>query len=493
MKARALLFTVAAVVLTAGPIGVAPLDATLELPTAQTALAMLNDATHFSELVDVPRVPRGTSGRERVQAYVSYPDRTEKAPVVLVTARHQGFSDWVRAVGSQMARDGFIAIVPDDTLDDVLDRNSPVRAYAASLHEANGRIATLDFYEDIDGTPRIAASVDTPAGTAGNDIRMANFTLASHGWASALAFLREETGNRFVADAPAHMAHAAMEAMAQERGRGGRGGEAGRGGDGGRRPGSGLNEKREDLPANWVMAKKAVAQTPRKHEWVDLAVGSAKVRAWVVYPDGNQKAPAVIVLHGATGATDNMKAVADQLAHDGFIGILIDMASGLGPNGGNFDAIPYPDEVMMATGKLGREGVFARIKATYEYAAKHPRSNGKVATLGFCGGGGNSFRSAADVPGLNAAVVFYGQSPDAATLANVKAPVIGFYGENDVRVTESVAPAQAEMKKLGKVYEPNIYPRVTHSFLMFQDLGDNFLATEDSWAKTNAFLKKHLM
>ena len=486
MKARSLLLTVAAVVLTAGPIGVASLGATLELPSAQTAKAMLDDATLFSELVAV------TSGVEPIHAYVSYPDRADKAPVVLVTARHQGFSDWVRAVGSQMARDGFIAVVPDRDLDDVLDRNSQVRAYAAGLNEANGRIATLDFYEDVDGKPRIAASVDTPE-TAGNDIRMASFTLAAQGWANALAFLREETGNRFIADPHAHMKHAAMGAMTQERGRGGRGGEGGRGGDGGRRPGSGLNEKRDDLPANWVMAKKAVAQTPRKNEWVDIPVGNAKVRAWVVYPAGNEKAPAVIVLHGATGATDNVKAVADQLAHDGFIGILIDMASGLGPSGGNFDSIPFPDEVMMATGRLGRDGVMARIRATYDFAAKHPRSNEKVATLGFCGGGANSFRSAAEVAGLNAAVVFYGQSPDAATLANVKAPVIGFYGENDVRITESVAPAQAEMKKLGKVYDPHIYARVTHSFLMFQDLGDNFLATEDGWAKTNAFLKKYLM
>ena len=73
----------------------------------------------------------------------------------------------------------------------------------------------------------------------------------------------------------------------------------------------------------------------------------------------------------------------------------------------------------------------------------------------------------------------------------INAPVIGFYGENDARITATVAPTVAEMKKQGKVYESRIYPATTHAFLQFQDLGENTKATEDAWPKAIAFLRQH--
>lgn len=278
----------------------------------------------------------------------------------------------------------------------------------------------------------------------------------------------------------AHVEHAALEEMAQQPGREGRGGEGG-----------GLTDKRDDLPANYVMAKTVVAHSPRRSEWVDIPVGTAKLHTWIAYPQGNDRAPIVLVLHGASGPNDWVRGVADQLAHDGFIALTLDLVSGLGPNGGNFDSFEFPDDVVKAQGRLGRDGTLARIKAAREYGLKLPRSNGKSATLGFCGGGGNSFRAAAEIPDLNAAVVFYGPPPDSAAMATIDAPVLGFYGENDVRITSTVAPTAAEMKKQGKVYESHIYPRTTHAFLQFQDLGDNTKATEDAWPRAIAFLRQH--
>ncbi len=133
-----------------------------------------------------------------------------------------------------------------------------------------------------------------------------------------------------------------------------------------------------------------------------------------------------------------------------------------------------------------------RFKAARDYALKLPRSNGKTASLGFCAGGGNSFRFAGEVPDLNAAVVFYGTPPDEATMSQIKAPVLGFYGENDARVTSTVQATITAMERLGKVYEPHIYPKTTHSFVMFQDAGANAAAITDAWPRAIAFLKKHI-
>jgi carboxymethylenebutenolidase len=112
--------------------------------------------------------------------------------------------------------------------------------------------------------------------------------------------------------------------------------------------------------------------------------------------------------------------------------------------------------------------------------------------MGFCAGGGNSFRFAGEVPELNGAVVFYGGPPDDTVMQKIHAPVVGFYGENDVRVTAAVEPTAAKMRSLGKTYEPHIYPKTTHSFVLFQEVGGNPAAVKDAWPRAIAFLKKQL-
>jgi carboxymethylenebutenolidase len=133
-----------------------------------------------------------------------------------------------------------------------------------------------------------------------------------------------------------------------------------------------------------------------------------------------------------------------------------------------------------------------RYKAAREWALTLPRSNGKTASIGFCYGGTHSFRFAGEVPDLNAAVVFYGGPPGEDVVKRIKAPVLGFYGENDARVTATVAPTAELMKSLGKSYESRIYPKVTHSFLYFQDLSVNRDAVADAWPRTIAFFKRYL-
>ena len=78
---------------------------------------------------------------------------------------------------------------------------------------------------------------------------------------------------------------------------------------------------------------------------------------------------------------------------------------------------------------------------------------------------------AGEVPELNAAAVFYGAGPNEATIAKINAAVIGFYGQIDARIVETVEPTVTAMKKLGKTYERHIYKDATHAFLEYQNLG----------------------
>ncbi len=77
-------------------------------PDASGALARLNSSPRHGEWVTIR-----TGGGESLRAWVVYPERSSKAPVVLVVHEIFGLSSWVRSVADQLAADGFIAIAPD--------------------------------------------------------------------------------------------------------------------------------------------------------------------------------------------------------------------------------------------------------------------------------------------------------------------------------------------------------------------------------------------
>jgi carboxymethylenebutenolidase len=249
-----------------------------------------------------------------------------------------------------------------------------------------------------------------------------------------------------------------------------------------------------DLPADEAGAKEAIEKTPRHAEYASITVEgrATPLKAFVVYPERKDKAPVIIVIHEIFGLSDWIKAVADQLAREGFIAIAPDLLSGKGPNGGGTESFA-PDAVRAAISGLARPEVMAALDATRSYGIKLPAANGKSGSIGFCWGGGTSFVYAAAQPGLNAAVVYYGTSPTAEALAAIKAPVLGLYGGNDARVNATIDPASAEMKKLGKTYDPHIYDGAGHGFLRQQggQAGANLKATQQAWPATVAFLREH--
>ena len=417
----------------------------LSLPSIDEAKALLNSTHHHPDWVQVP------AGSKTILASVTWPDRADKAAVIIITAPDQKMSDQLRAIADQMADEGFIAVVPDALSSATADVDV-VRDYMTNHPAANGRHATV-----------IVSS---------NDLRI------------DLAALHKRTGSdpSRVMHMPrhAHMGHAMFEREpAQQRGE-----QACAIGS--------LTCKRDDLVAGVSTAKSTLARSPIRAEWVDIPVGSAKLHTRITYPQSGGKAPIVIVMTGAGGLNDWMRSVGDQLAREGFIGVASDIHSGFGPNGGNWDSFDgLQDEAIKANARIPRDEVMRRYKAAREYALKLPQANGKSASIGFCAGGGNSFAFAGEVPDLNAAVVFYGAGPNEATMAKINAPVLGLYGQIDARIVETVEPTVAAMKKLGKTYERHIYKDATHAFLEYQNLGANGEATADAWPRAITFLKEH--
>ena len=252
----------------------------------------------------------------------------------------------------------------------------------------------------------------------------------------------------------------------------------------------------QDLPPDEEHAKAVLDKSPRHGEFVDVKMpdGKTVINTWVVYPERSDKAPVVLVIHEIYGLTDWIRAVTDQLAKAGYIAVAPDLISGMGPGGGGTESAKDRDEVVRLIRGLKPEETIARLNAVRDYAIHIPSADGKIATVGFCWGGTNSFLYATAQPDLQAAVVYYGTSPDSAGIAKIKAPVLGNYGADDARVDATVPPAAEEMKRLGKVFEYEMYEGAGHGFLRQQTgrEGANMKATEKAWPKTLAFLKRYL-
>jgi carboxymethylenebutenolidase len=136
-------------------------------PVAAEQLATaLKSSPRKSAWVDI----KGSNGTP-IKSFVVYPDRRDKAPVVIVVMEIFGLSDWIRGVTDQLAKEGFIAIAPDFlsgmgpnkggsaelgsqgstqaigavTLDDRMRIMNDVRAYAATMPSANGKLGAVGF------------------------------------------------------------------------------------------------------------------------------------------------------------------------------------------------------------------------------------------------------------------------------------------------------------------------------------------------------------
>ena len=251
-----------------------------------------------------------------------------------------------------------------------------------------------------------------------------------------------------------------------------------------------------NLPPDAASAADRLKNSPRHQEWVDITDGDKKIKSFVVYPERKDKAPVVIVVHEIFGLSEWIRGVTDQLARDGYIAIAPDLLSGRAPNGGGSEELGEQGATQ-AIRNVTVDDTNRMLDAVRAYAKTISSSTGKVATVGFCWGGGTSFSYALHQPALDAAVSFYGPMPtEPARYANAKAPILGLYGGNDNRVNANIDFAKSELTKHHVDYEPHIFEGAGHGFLRQQEGNEqapgNMKATEQAWPMVLTFLKKHL-
>ena len=128
---------------------------------AAGALARLTSSPRHSEWVTIP-----TGNGDTLRAWIVYPERSTKAPVVLVVHEIYGLSSWIRGVADQLAADGFIAIAPDL----LTMKNLPAGPDSVVAPLAQAAIRTLDpawVQRQLDAVARYGMSLPAAEGKYG--------------------------------------------------------------------------------------------------------------------------------------------------------------------------------------------------------------------------------------------------------------------------------------------------------------------------------------
>jgi carboxymethylenebutenolidase len=198
--------------------------------------------------------------------------------------------------------------------------------------------------------------------------------------------------------------------------------------------------------------------------------------------------PAIIMIHEWWGLNDNIRAMAERLAAEGYIVLAVDLF------GGKSATDPESARELMLRAVENRDLVTSNIRQAYTFltaTAGAPR----VASLGWCFGGGWSLNTALLFPtDLDAAVIYYGQvTDDEEKLSPLEVPILGLFGSEDRGIkVESVRRFEEALERLGKHHEIHIYEGAGHAFA--NPSGNNFNAryAENAWNRTLGFLGTHL-
>ncbi len=226
-----------------------------------------------------------------------------------------------------------------------------------------------------------------------------------------------------------------------------------------------------------------------------VMVGGSPMATYVASPAGDGPHPAIVVMCHIGGVDAFTKDRCDRLAAEGFVAVAPDI----------FHYHHWTEDRNERRATLRDPLMVADIEAALAHVEAVEKVDGnRLGILGHCLGGRTALLGAGAIPRFRALAKYYGGRTTASwgeglpspfgLIANIKGPVIGFFGNLD----EGPSPAdvdmiEAEMRRCGVPVEFHRYDGAGHAF---QDHTEparlHEAAAKDAWAKTIAFFKRTL-
>jgi len=225
-------------------------------------------------------------------------------------------------------------------------------------------------------------------------------------------------------------------------------------------------------------------------EMVTFASGDIAVQAYLAHPRGAGPHPAVVVIHENRGLLEHFKDISRRLAKLGYAALAVDLVSHEG------GTPRYMNDLAQVSAILGRtppERMVAMLNAGVGFLQGLPVvRRDRIGAIGFCFGGGMTWRLATANPDLRAAAPFYGPNPPLADVPKIKAAILAVYGELDTRINAGIPAVREAMQQARVAHEIVIYPGANHAF--FNDTVEryNAAAARAAWQRVTAWFQRYL-
>ncbi|MEQ8654670.1 MAG: dienelactone hydrolase family protein [Kiloniellales bacterium] len=223
-------------------------------------------------------------------------------------------------------------------------------------------------------------------------------------------------------------------------------------------------------------------------EMVEISTRAGRTVRGALAVPAKTPAPAVLLIHEWWGLNDQIKAVAAELAQQGYVALAADVYDGkVATTADGAKALMGAVNPADATDTL--VSWVDDLKSVRKDAGQ---TSGKVGTVGWCFGGGWSLNTALATP-TDACVIYYGRvNKTAAELAPLACPVLGHFATEDKWINKAMVDGfEAAMKKAGK--QDDIYwYKANHAFANPTSARYDKADAKLAWERTSAFFTKQL-
>jgi len=216
--------------------------------------------------------------------------------------------------------------------------------------------------------------------------------------------------------------------------------------------------------------------------------GNDRVRGYLARPDDNKKHPGLILIHEWWGLNENMRENARRFAELGYVALAVDMYNG------EATKTAAQARVLATRVRKNMGGAFDNLNQAVRYLkGRDYVAADRLASVGWCFGGGWSYQMARNNLGVKASVIYYGRFNPMDDLQKMRATIMGHFGENDRGIkVDTVREFQAVLKTLNGDHEVYIYPNAGHAFANEGGSRYNKDAADLAWKRTNRFLAESL-
>jgi len=216
--------------------------------------------------------------------------------------------------------------------------------------------------------------------------------------------------------------------------------------------------------------------------------GDETVQGVRYVPDGNGPFPGIVAIHEWWGLNDWVKEQASKLADQGYVTLAIDLYRG--------KVATTPEQAHEIMRGVPEDRAKRDLRAAVEFLKSQSNMRqDRVASIGWCMGGGYSLDVAMQEPTLTAAVINYGHlASDPESLKPIHAAMLGIFGGQDQGIpVDDVKKFEQALKQQGKKVEIVIYPNAGHGFENPNNkAGYRPDDAADAWKRTVAFLSDTL-